>query len=86
MEPERLLEGGRSAPSSRTRSNSGPLILLSGYQTPAALRRLGRKRLATWLRNLKVHSPEDLTEAALEAAERQHTAVPGEKITAQVIQ
>jgi transposase len=65
--------------------NAGPLILLSGYQTPAALRRTGRNRLETWLRNRKVRAPEALAEAALEAAERQHTAVPGEKITAQVI-
>ncbi len=65
--------------------NAGPLMLLSGYQTPAALRRTGGKRLATWLRNRKVRTPEALAEAALEAAERQHTAVPGEKITAQVI-
>ncbi|MFD3806665.1 transposase, partial [Streptomyces sp. NPDC058619] len=56
-----------------------------GYQTPAALRRTGRKRLETWLRNRHVRSPEALATAALEAAERQHTAVPGEKITAQVI-
>ncbi|MFE2186272.1 IS110 family transposase [Streptomyces sp. NPDC059455] len=65
--------------------NVGPLILLTGYQTPAALRRTGRSRLETWLRNRKVRSPEALAEAVLEAAERQHTAVPGEKITAQVI-
>lgn len=65
--------------------NVGPLILLTGYQTPAALRRTGRKRLETWLHNRKVRGAEALTEAALEAAERQHTAVPGEKITAQVI-
>nr|WSZ18809.1 IS110 family transposase [Streptomyces canus] len=66
-------------------SNVGPLVLLTGYQTPAALRRVGRRRLETWLRNRKVYSPEALAEAAVEAAERQHTAVPGEKITAQVI-
>ncbi|MGW4876481.1 IS110 family transposase [Streptomyces sp. NPDC004262] len=65
--------------------NAGPLILLTGHQTPAALRRTGGKRLETWLRNRKVRSPEALAQAALEAAERQHTAVPGEKITAQVI-
>lgn len=65
--------------------NVGPLTLLTGYQTPAALRRTGRRRLETWLRNRKVRSPEALAEAAVEAAERQHTAVPGEKITAQVI-
>ncbi|MFF4393999.1 IS110 family transposase [Streptomyces sp. NPDC001552] len=65
--------------------NVGPLTLVSGYQTPAALRRTGRRRLEIWLRNRKVRSAEALAEAALEAAERQHTAVPGEKITAQVI-
>ncbi|WP_431678574.1 IS110 family transposase [Kitasatospora sp. KL5] len=65
--------------------NVGPLTLLTGYQTPAALRRTGRRRLETWLRNRKVRSPEVLADAAVEAAERQHTAVPGEKITAQVI-
>ncbi|WP_405712428.1 IS110 family transposase [Streptomyces xanthophaeus] len=65
--------------------NVGPLVLLTGYQTPAGLRRTGRSRLETWLRNRKVRSAEALAEAALEAAGRQHTTVPGEKITAQVI-
>ncbi|MFE9688085.1 IS110 family transposase [Streptomyces sp. NPDC006285] len=66
-------------------SNAGPLILLTGYQTPAALRRTGRTRLTTWLRNRKVRSAEALAQAAVEAAGRQHTAVSGEKIAAQVI-
>ncbi len=65
--------------------NVGPLILLTGYQTPAALRRTGRKRLVTWLRNRQVRGAEDLAAATLEAAERQHTALPGEKIIAQMI-
>lgn len=65
--------------------NVGPLVLLSGYQTPAALRRTGRSRLETWLRNRRVRGVAALADAALDAAERQHTAVPGEKITAQVI-
>ncbi|MFF1630072.1 IS110 family transposase [Streptomyces sp. NPDC058272] len=65
--------------------NVGPLVLLTGYQTPAALRRTGVKRLETWLRNRKVRGAEDLAAAALEAAERQHTAVTGEKVIAQVI-
>ncbi|MEV5989646.1 IS110 family transposase [Streptomyces sp. NPDC052051] len=65
--------------------NVGPLVLLTGYQTPAALRRTGRKRLETWLRNRKVRGAEALAEAALEAADRQHTALPEERITAQVI-
>ncbi|WP_406088865.1 IS110 family transposase [Streptomyces sp. NBC_01013] len=65
--------------------NAGPLILLSGYQTPAALRRTGRNRLQTWLRNRKVRGADALAETVLEAAGRQHTAIPGEKITAEVI-
>jgi transposase len=72
---ERVLEMG----------NVGPLVLLTGYQTPAALRRTGRSRLETWLRNRKVRGADTLAQAALEAAERQHTSVPGEKITAQVV-
>ncbi|MFB7497731.1 IS110 family transposase [Streptomyces sp. NPDC056161] len=60
-------------------TNAGPLILLTGYQTPAALRRIGLKRLETWLRNRKVRSAEALAAAAVQAAERQHTAVVGER-------
>ncbi|MEU7061933.1 IS110 family transposase [Streptomyces sp. NPDC046197] len=61
------------------------LVLLTSYQTPAALRRTGRKRLETWLRNRHVRGAEALAEAALSAADRQQTALPGEKITTQVI-
>ncbi|WP_445403094.1 IS110 family transposase [Streptomyces sp. LE64] len=65
--------------------NVGPLVLLTGYQTPASLRRTGRSRLETWLRNRKVRGADTLAQAALTAAERQHTALPGEKVAAQVI-
>ncbi len=65
--------------------NVGPLVLLTGYQTPAAIRRTGVRRLATWLRNRKVRGAQQLAEAAVQAAEGQHTAVPGEKITAEVV-
>ena len=65
--------------------NVGPLVLLTGYQTPAAIRRTGAKRLATWLRNRKVRGADQLAAKAVDAAENQHTAVPGEKITAQVV-
>ncbi|MFF4214179.1 IS110 family transposase [Streptomyces sp. NPDC001796] len=66
-------------------TNTGPLTLLTGYQTPAALRRLGSKRLETWLRNRKVRSADQLAETAVQAAERQHTSLPGEKLTAQLV-
>ncbi|MFD7281742.1 IS110 family transposase [Streptomyces sp. NPDC059862] len=65
--------------------STGPLILLSGYQTPAAIRRTGTRRLATWLRNRKVRNPEVLASKAVEAAERQHTAVVGEQAIAKMV-
>ncbi len=66
-------------------NNTGPLILLSGYQTPVAIRRIGAKRLATWLRNRDVTRADQLTEKAVEAADRQHTSLPGEKLAAQMV-
>jgi transposase len=66
-------------------TNTGPLMLLTGYQTPASLRRTGKKRLETWLRNRKVLRPDRLAETALEAAGRQHTSLPGEQLTAQMV-
>ncbi|MGW7646400.1 IS110 family transposase [Streptomyces bobili] len=66
-------------------TNTGPLTLLAGYQTPAALRCLGTKRLETWLRNRSVRNAEQLAETALQAGERQHTSLPGEKLTAQLV-
>jgi transposase len=65
--------------------NVGPLVLLTGYQTPAALRRTGRGRLETWLRNRKVRGAAELAQSAVEAADRQHSTVPGEKIIAQMV-
>lgn len=65
--------------------NTGPLVLLSGYQTPAAIRRTGRARLEKWLGNRKVRGAAALAQAAFEAAERQRTSVPGERATAVVI-
>jgi transposase len=39
--------------------NHGPLILLTGYQTPAALRRIGRRRLETWLCGVRARGRND---------------------------
>ncbi|MEV7238641.1 IS110 family transposase [Streptomyces sp. NPDC051020] len=66
-------------------TNTAPLTLLTGYQTPASLRRIGCKRLETWLRNRKVRSADQLAEKAVRAAELQHTSLPGEKLTAQMV-
>ena len=66
-------------------TNTGPLVLLTGYQAPATLRRTGRKRLETWLGNRKVLRADRLAETALKAAGRQHISLPGEKLTAQMV-
>jgi transposase len=65
--------------------NAGPLILLTGYQTPAAIRRLGRARLRSWLGNRSVRGAEALADAAWQAAVNQSTAVPGERAIAMTI-
>ncbi|MFD9196610.1 IS110 family transposase [Streptomyces phaeochromogenes] len=67
-------------------TNVSPLILLTGYQTPTAVRRAGVNRLTTWLRNRRARSPEALAVTAVEAAGRQHTAVAGEKAIAAMVQ
>ncbi|WP_367141220.1 MULTISPECIES: IS110 family transposase [Streptomyces] len=66
-------------------TNTGPLVLLTGYQTPASIRRLGRKRLETWLRNRQVVRADKLAETAAQAAGAQHTSLPGEMLTAQLV-
>ncbi|WP_051023017.1 IS110 family transposase [Nocardia pneumoniae] len=60
-------------------------MLLSGYQTPTALRRVGAARLESWLRARKVRIPGKFAAAAVEAAHRQHTRLPGEQLTASMI-
>ncbi|MFH9016641.1 hypothetical protein ACH4C6_35825 [Streptomyces sp. NPDC017943] len=60
------------------------MVLLSRYQTPAALRHLGRGRLTPWIRTAGPASTE-LANAAVDAAERQHTRLPGEVTIARVI-
>ncbi|MET7493863.1 IS110 family transposase [Streptomyces sp900116325] len=65
-------------------AHKGALVLLTGYQTPAAIRRKGRTRLTTWLVNRKVRNADGVAATALEAAEAQHTVLPGENIAAQI--
>lgn len=66
-------------------TSKAALVLLTGYQTPAALRRIGRSRLASWLSNRKVRSAQAVAAAAVEAAQAQHTAVPGERTAAAMV-
>jgi transposase len=65
--------------------NKAALVLLTGYQTPAAIRRAGVSRIETWLRNRKARNATALARAAVEAAQAQHTAVPGERLGAGMV-
>ncbi|MFB7939458.1 IS110 family transposase [Streptomyces sp. NPDC056049] len=67
------------------KTSKAALVLLTQYQTPAALRRVGKNRLATWLKNRKVRNSQLVASTAVEAAEAQHTAVTGEKLAATVV-
>jgi transposase len=61
------------------------LILLTGYQTPEALRRAGTTRLAAWLRKRKARNADAVAITALEAANAQHSIVPGQHLAATVV-
>lgn len=63
---------------------TGPLVLLTGYQTPAAIRAAGAG-LEAWLRERKVRKAGALAAAAAGAAARQHATLPGEELTASMI-
>lgn len=58
------------------------LVLLTGYQTPAAIRQAGAARLERWLRARKVRNATAVAATAAEAAQAQHTAVSGEQVAA----
>jgi hypothetical protein len=61
------------------------LILLTGYQTPDGLRRIGAARLETWLRKRKAYNAPAVAATAIEAAHAQHTTVPGQQIAAAIV-
>jgi hypothetical protein len=46
---------------------------------------MGVARLTRWLRARGVRSPEELAATAVEAADQQHTAIPGETAIAQLV-
>ena len=61
------------------------LMLLTGYQTPDGLRRIGHARLETWLRKRKAYNASAVAAAAIEAANAQHTTVPGQQVAAAMV-
>ncbi|MFG6294128.1 IS110 family RNA-guided transposase [Streptomyces rochei] len=66
-------------------TKKGPVVLLTAYQTPAVIRRMGVRRLETWLRNRKVQRAGALAAAAVEAAQAQMTALRGEELGAELV-
>ena len=66
-------------------NRKGPVVLLTGYQTPAAIRRAGEARIAAWLRHRKVRNAAVLARTAVKAAEAQQTTLPGEKLAAAMV-
>lgn len=66
-------------------TKQGPVLLLTGYQTPAAIRHAGAKRIEMWLKNRKVRGAAALATKAVEAAQAQHTALPGEELAAAMV-
>ncbi|MFJ4806965.1 IS110 family RNA-guided transposase [Streptomyces murinus] len=65
--------------------HKGTLVLLTGYQTPAAIRHRVRARLTAWLANHSVRGADTVAATALEAAQAQQTALPGEDVAAQIV-
>ncbi|CCM73987.1 IS110 family transposase [Rhizobium mesoamericanum] len=64
----------------------GPLVLVTRYVTPAEIRRAGLKRIMAHLKRIPhLHAVEALAQRALEAAEGQSIAVPGEASFADMV-
>lgn len=61
------------------------LVLLTGYQTPAAIRRAGLAGIESWLRSHQARNASAVARIAVAAAQAQHTAVPGQDPGAAVV-
>ncbi len=61
------------------------LILLSGYQTPDGIRRLGEARLQAWLRKRKAYNAAQIAAKAINAAQSQHVRVAGQDVAASTV-
>ncbi len=63
----------------------GPMVLLTKYATPAAIRRMGESRLATWLKGQGCWKSAAIAKAAVDAAREQNTVVVGEAAAARLV-
>ncbi len=67
------------------RASKAALILLTGYQTPDGIRRIGEDRLAAWLREHGARVSARVAATAVAAASAQHTTVVGERLAAAMV-
>lgn len=63
----------------------GPLVLLTGFQTPAALREAGVAEVAEWLRQRGVYKAAQLADKVVRAARMQQVSLPAERLAAHLI-
>jgi transposase len=61
------------------------LTLLSRYQTPGNLRRIGASRLAAWLKARGCRNSVTVAQTAVDAAHSQHTTLPTQTVGAQLV-
>ena len=61
------------------------LTLVAHYQTPAKIRRIGRKRLSAYLKKRRVQGADALARKALAAADSQSATLPAESVAAQIV-
>jgi hypothetical protein len=66
-------------------TNRGPLVLPTGFQTPASLREIGVAGLTEWLRARRIRGVAALAVKAVTAAESQMRALPGEQMAARLV-
>jgi len=66
-------------------SSRGAVVLLTGYQTPAAIRGRGRSRLTSWLTARKVRNTAQVATLAVAAADARHATVPGQDVAASIL-
>jgi hypothetical protein len=66
-------------------TNQGPLVLISQFQTPEAIRAIRPHELESWLRSRKVRGAGKLATAAAQAAAAQRTRIRGEAMAAALV-
>lgn len=65
--------------------NQGPLVLLTRFQTPVALREAGVERVTLWLRERRVRAAAKLAATVVHTAQTQAISLPGQQVAAQLI-